>query len=918
MRTLLSSLLALLIVSCEGPTGPKGTAGQDGVNGTNGTNGDPGAIGPTGVQGTQGNPGDPGTPGDPGAPGPTGPQGNPGDPGTPGPTGPNGRPGLGAGESLGLVVTLEVSPPAVGTYFTAGEQVVATITLEDSFGFPVVLADLSRANLYMYGPQAVEDVQTAVGLLNTTTDRTAPVHHYVNLLTTTNANLVVNGNVLTYTMEPITTEPAGTYTVSFWAVRADDGLAQTFELGNLQIGTAVVEGVVDGQIVGNCADCHLGAASGKMYMHHIDPSASNPNGNWALDYVPVRTCKSCHNNEGYSAYSACSDGSIPDRSTNPPTCTAPATLTKVVDPIWRRVHGVHNGANLANPFNTDPANGDFKDYTGVVFPADVKMCTKCHLDDSWQDETKGSQSVCGACHDTVNVNDGTNHAGGPQPDYTCAACHNDLVAPAIETAHQPTTPVFVNTVELSLSPPTSGTYYTVEQPVVTVTVKDSLGTIIDPNTITDADDPLNPSDVPFQRFNLFVSGPRARRVPVLTAAAGGIDWARAYVRSAVQPVGGWDLTTGTDFTVTVDGGAPITVPLPAADPGNASAWASTGQTVNAVVAWLNADATFSAAATALKYTVASGPTAGDYVQINSNARGTASSVQVTDDVTGTNVQDLMTWPTTVAIAVPSYYANNDLRLHPTDPVADNDPRIARSATQIQYTLDSVASLSPGTYMIWVEGGSAYPVAWQLLTFQVGTAVEEPKIATNCTTCHEDTRMHVGFFDINFNPDICGSCHDYERQFRDRVASDTFNDGWGASAAAGRGNMGFGAAPIARRVHGVHRLAYLDKPQDVHASFAPPNNDIIFPQDIRNCVKCHSETDDWTQKPSRLACLACHDTDAAIAHGSLMTWDPTPVDPWNGDEEESCEVCHGADAEFAPSIVHNVWDPYKPPYPRAPE
>lgn len=70
-----------------------------------------------------------------------------------------------------------------------------------------------------------------------------------------------------------------------------------------------------------------------------------------------------------------------------------------------------------------------------------------------------------------------------------------------------------------------------------------------------------------------------------------------------------------------------------------------------------------------------------------------------------------------------------------------------------------------------------------------------------------------------------------------------------------------------------------------------------------------------QKPSRLACLACHDSDSAVSHAALMTFDPTPVDPWNGDEKESCATCHGAGAEFSVEKAHNITSPYVPPYPR---
>ncbi|MDO8715762.1 MAG: hypothetical protein Q7J73_03020, partial [Dehalococcoidales bacterium] len=94
--------------------------------------------------------------------------------------------------------------------------------------------------------------------------------------------------------------------------------------------------------------------------------------------------------------------------------------------------------------------------------------------------------------------------------------------------------------------------------------------------------------------------------------------------------------------------------------------------------------------------------------------------------------------------------------------------------------------------------------------------------------------------------------------------------------------------------------------------------VIFPQDVRNCVKCHPDGDTngtWKTEPSVLACMACHDSAKARSHGKLMTFDPTPNDPFNKDEIETCKVCHGAGKEFAPDVVHNISNPYKPPYPR---
>ena len=248
-----------------------------------------------------------------------------------------------------------------------------------------------------------------------------------------------------------------------------------------------------------------------------------------------------------------------------------------------------------------------------------------------------------------------------------------------------------------------------------------------------------------------------------------------------------------------------------------------------------------------------------------------------------------------------YYANNDFRV--MNEAADEDPRITRSATAITYQLDDVAGLASGTYTAFVETMPVAPLGgWGIVNFQVGTEDEEAKVATNCADCHEDTRMHASYFAVKFEPDICKNCHDYERQTAGSV-------GWATA------NNGFGAAPLSRRIHGVHFGHYLDKPEDIHLSY--DYSGVIFPQDIRNCAKCHSEdtSGTWMTEPSRLACSACHDTDAAIGHTTLMTSDPTPADPWSGDEMETCQVCHGAGRDFSVDKVHEITDPYVPPYPR---
>ena len=39
------------------------------------------------------------------------------------------------------------------------------------------------------------------------------------------------------------------------------------------------------------------------------------------------------------------------------------------------------GEGLSSDFNTNQTTGNFRDYTSVVFPAEVRNCNVCHADD---------------------------------------------------------------------------------------------------------------------------------------------------------------------------------------------------------------------------------------------------------------------------------------------------------------------------------------------------------------------------------------------------------------------------------------------------------------------------------------------------------------------------------------------------------
>ncbi len=708
-----------------------------------------------------------------------------------------GQPGLNAGQTPGLTVTASASAPANGKFYAQGEKIVYTATLTTAAGAPVSLGYFSTAALYMNGPRDVLKDKTAVKLLGCSTDRSAHPHHYLDLAASpAPAGLVVSGNKVTFTTAAITDEDPGTYTFGLRLVPKDFPFDATFDLTDVQIKTETAEplivGVDKADGTGSCADCHLGAANGKEYMHHIDPGYS-PTGSPDLDSVPTRTCLMCHNEDGYAAIQVCADGTKASGG----KCADSSTPTYMPDPIVRRVHGVHMGENLLSALDTG-ATGDFEAYAGLAFPADIKNCQKCHNNtdpggDTWK--TKLSREACGACHDnidwatgnmvpprptsvkctqdsdcnslnsyekpTCNTTTGyceyTKHGGGPQTDdaQCSTVCHKaNGLAPSVEEAHKIAPLAVAYTVDISMTAPTNGTDYEgSEAPKVTITLKDATsGATVDPT-----------ANMP-KAAQFFVSGPREDTMPVLTTAAANIDPTQHYIYN--------DLTASGDTNLTV------------------------------------------------------------------------------------------------------------------------------TSSGFEYQLASVSGLKPGTYTVFARFQKASEArSFAVLNFQVGTATEEPMIATNCTSCHEDTRMH-GY--APFNPDICKNCHDYQAQ---GTPPDL---GW----TTGNRN-GFGTTPLSRRVHGVHFGKYLSNPTQNTSGI----EDIVFPQDVRNCTKCHATSDDWKTEPSRLACLACHDSDADQAHGTLMTVDPTPGQPYSGDEVESCKSCHGPGAEFSVENVHNISDPYAPPYPR---
>lgn len=112
-----------------------------------------------------------------------------------------------------------------------------------------------------------------------------------------------------------------------------------------------------------------------------------------------------------------------------PQTTNPDSLNTVDLKVF--IHKLHMGSSLPSVIAGTPYyiqhRGSREDYSTVVFPQDIRNCTKCHAAGPTQSSywaTQPTAVVCGSCHDNVNFATGVNHAGGPQGDDTqCNICH---------------------------------------------------------------------------------------------------------------------------------------------------------------------------------------------------------------------------------------------------------------------------------------------------------------------------------------------------------------------------------------------------------------------------------------------------------------------------------------------------------------
>jgi len=205
----------------------------------------------------------------------------------------------------------------------------------------------------------------------------------------------------------------------------------------------------------------------------------------------------------------------------------------------------------------------------------------------------------------------------------------------------------------------------------------------------------------------------------------------------------------------------------------------------------------------------------------------------------------------------------------------------------------------------------------LADFLVGSATSiEPydliSSGNNCYNCHQDIEFH-GAGRRSF--EACVVCHStLGSEDRPQLV---------AANAPETAGVTISFRTMLHKIHMGEDLANASTYTIVgHSSAAYPNNfglstfeEVVFPAlpgGVRNCAKCHGDTNEaWKQPSDRghpteqgapikrwaAVCGACHDGNDATAHIEVQT---------STSGAESCGVCHGTSAEWSVERVHKAY------------
>jgi OmcA/MtrC family decaheme c-type cytochrome len=230
------------------------------------------------------------------------------------------------------------------------------------------------------------------------------------------------------------------------------------------------------------------------------PNGSKPN---PRDVVRTQDCNACH---GSAATVTGSNGLAAHGGSRRSVglcimCHQPQT----VDPNTGNsldmkvfIHSIHMGSSLptviaGKPYQIIGYQNSVNDFSGVVYPSDVRRCQTCHNPNNGAAQTGNwltnpNRAACGGCHTDVNFATGLNHVNLPQVDDSqCSMCHipqGELEFDAsIKGAHViPDQSSQIAGINITLVKVTNGAAG--KAPTVTFTVRDNKGNGIPMSTFS--------------------------------------------------------------------------------------------------------------------------------------------------------------------------------------------------------------------------------------------------------------------------------------------------------------------------------------------------------------------------------------------------------------------------------------------------
>ena len=173
-----------------------------------------------------------------------------------------------------------------------------------------------------------------------------------------------------------------------------------------------------------------------------------------------------------------------------------------------------------------------------------------------------------------------------------------------------------------------------------------------------------------------------------------------------------------------------------------------------------------------------------------------------------------------------------------------------------------------------------------------TSMREIVKTANCNECHDKITAHGSRFEMR----LCVTCHNPGSWIKNADSTTTTVD-------------------FKVMIHKIHRGE--DLPSGSYAVGSHDFSDIVFPQDIRNCTKCHDGDDpdtpqgnNWQLVPSMEACGSCHeDIDFSKDGSGTPPHEPGGHSGGVVTSNSECTICH-KDGGLAGSVAESHTVPGK--------